>query len=379
MGNLATKSVEERIRVLHVIDSFDLGGAQAVLLNWLKYHDRSKFAVEIATFHATEQSLFMHRMRELRIPLHVLGSRRWLPTHVFKLGWLVVRNRYSVVHCHLYASNWIGKPIARLAGVPAIIAHDQCNDMLRMKSRLVCLIDRCTNRCADAIIAVAESIKEFLIRCEQIPEAKIHILPNGVAESSSTVSRSAAGGVIGGAGRLTRQKNFHKFLAIARALKALDRKYRFRIAGSGPLQAELKRCADSLGIEVDWLGELTSLDPFFSEIDLFLLTSDFEGLPMVIIECLQRGVPVAATAVDGVREQLADAVLLISPEADIRESARHIHELLSDSEQLSRSIVKGRRLVDERFSAKRQIAEIEGLYLRILAARDLKTRASAQL
>jgi L-malate glycosyltransferase len=379
MGNAATKSVEERIRVLHVIDSFDLGGAQTALLNWLKYHDRSKFAVEIATFHATEQSLFMPRVRELQIPLHVLASRRWFPTHVFRLGWLVLRNRYSVVHCHLYASNWIGKPIARLAGVPAIIGHDQCNDLLRVRSGLVRFIDRCANRCADAIIAVAESIKEFLIKREQIPAAKIHVIPNGVAESSSTVCRSRAGRVIGGAGRLTRQKNFHKFLAIARALKALDPKYRFEIAGSGPLEAELKRYADSLGIEIDWLGELTSLDPFFSEIDLFLLTSDFEGLPMVIIESLQRGVPVAATAVDGVREQLADVVLSLSPKADIRESARRIHELLSDSEQLSQWIVKGRDLIEERFLAKRQIVEIEALYVRILGVCDLKTSASAPL
>jgi glycosyltransferase involved in cell wall biosynthesis len=379
MGNVATKSVEERIEVLHVIDSFDLGGAQTALLNWLKYHDRSKFAVEIATFHATEQSLFMPRMRELRIPLHVLASRRWFPIHVLRLGWLVLRKRYSVVHCHLYASNWIGKPIARLAGVPAIISHDQCNDMLRIRSPLVRLVDRYANRCADAIIAVSESIKQFLIRGEQISAAKIQVIPNGVAESSPTVCQPRTGSVIGGAGRLTQQKNFHRFLEIARALKALDAKYRFKIAGSGPLEAELKRYADSLGIEIDWLGELASLDSFFCEIDLFLLTSDFEGSPMVIIESLQQGVPVAATAVDGIREQLADAVLSLSPQAEIRESARRIHELLSDSEQLPQWIDKGRGLVEERFSAKHQIAEMEGLYLRILGARDLKKRTSTHL
>lgn len=368
MGNVATKSLDERIKVLHIIDSFDLGGAQTALLNWLKCHDRSKFAVEIATFHATEQSIFMHRMRELRIPLHVLASRRWFPIHIFRLGWLVLKKRYFVVHCHLYASNWIGKPIARLAGVPAIISHDHCNDMLRIRSPLVCLVDRYANRCADAIIAVAGSIKEFLIKREQISAAKIDVIPIGVAESSSPASQPGTGSVIGGAGRLTQQKNFRRFLEIARALKALDGKYRFKIAGGGPLEAELKRYADSLGIEIDWLGELTSLDSFFCEIDLFLLTSDFEGLPMVIVEALQHGVPVAATAVDGVREQLADVVLSLSPQADSRESARRIHELLSDSEQLPQWIVKGRELVEERFSAKRQIAEMEALYLRILGA-----------
>lgn len=366
MGVPPDKSVERRIKVLHLIDSFDLGGAQTALFNWLKFHDREKFAVELAAFHACEQSLFLERARALNVPLHLLSRRRWFPIYLLRLPWLLVSRRYAIVHCHLFASNWIGKPIAKLFGVPLIVSHDQANYTSRVKWRLVRSIDCWANMCADAVIAVASSIKEFLTKREKIPANKIYVIPNGVAESTPVGLRPEMRRIIGGAGRLTTQKNFHKFLAIAHALKALDGKYTFKVAGSGPLEAELKRHADQLDIEVQWLGELASLDEFFPEIDLFLLTSDFEGLPMVILESLQQGVPVAATAVDGVREQFADTILSLSPGANAQECADRIHELLSDPQRLAQRTVKGQALIKERFSAERQIAQIEALYFRNL-------------
>jgi glycosyltransferase involved in cell wall biosynthesis len=142
------------------------------------------------------------------------------------------------------------------------------------------------------------------------------------------------------------------------------------VAGSGPLEPELKRYASSLHLEVDWLGELESLDQFFGDIDLFLLTSDFEGLPMTLLECLQRGVPAAATAVDGVQEQFGDMILSLSPEASPNMSADRIHQLLSDSERLVRRAVQGQELIKERFSAQSQMAQIEALYLQKLGARS---------
>ncbi|HZC34041.1 MAG TPA: glycosyltransferase [Chthoniobacterales bacterium] len=367
MDKAATKPIEaleEPIKVLHLIDSLDLGGAQTVLFNWLKYRDRSRFAVELATFHATEQSLFMGRARGSGISLHVLSRWRWFPIYLPRLFWLLLRKRYAVVHCHLFASNWIGKPLARLLGVPVIISHDHCNDTLRASSWLARQIDRWANGRANAIITVAASIKDFLVKREKIPDAKIWVIPNGVAGRPGGRPGLGLRRVIGGAGRLARQKNFHRFFAIAHALKALDQRYTFKVAGSGPLEAELKLYAASLHLEVDWLGELKSLDQFFGEIDLFLLTSDFEGLPMSLLECLQQGVPVAATAVDGVKEQFGDTILLLSPEASPATSAERIHQLLFDAEGVARRIVQGQELIRERFSAESQMAQIEELYRR---------------
>jgi glycosyltransferase involved in cell wall biosynthesis len=366
----ARKRVEarnaRRIRVLHLIDSLELGGAQTALLAWLTSHDRSRFEVHLASMHGTRKSLFYKRAEQLGIPVIFLSPRRLVPIYLFRLPLLMLRRRYDVAHCHLFASNWLGKPSGRFLGVPVVISHDHCNDSFRTNSMLVTLIDRLTNRFADGIFAVSASVKDYLIRFEKVASAKIRIIPPGLPDRM--LSRPARGlaKVIGGAGRLVPQKNFSRFLRIASALLKLDDSYRFVIAGSGPLEADLKREASTLGVNVEWFGVEPSLDRFFGEIDLYLLTSDFEGLPMVLLEALQHGVPVAAMAVDGIREEFSDEILLLNPAGDNRELGLLIHSALQNQTELLNQIQRGKELVSRRFSARHQIREMEQVYLDLL-------------
>jgi glycosyltransferase involved in cell wall biosynthesis len=366
----ARKRVEarnaRRIRVLHLIDSLELGGAQTALLAWLTSHDRSRFEVHLASMHGTRKSLFYKRAEQLGIPVIFLSPRRLVPIYLFRLPLLMLRRRYDVAHCHLFASNWLGKPSGRFLGVPVVISHDHCNDSFRTNSMLVTLIDRLTNRFADGIFAVSASVKDYLIRFEKVASAKIRIIPPGLPDRM--LSRPARGfaKVIGGAGRLVPQKNFSRFLRIASALLKLDDSYRFVIAGSGPLEADLKREASALGVNVEWFGVEPSLDRFFGEIDLYLLTSDFEGLPMVLLEALQHGVPVAAMAVDGIREEFSDEILLLNPAGDDRELGLLIHSALQNQTELLNQIQRGKELVSRRFSARHQIREMEQVYLDLL-------------
>lgn len=355
-----------RIPVLHLIDSLELGGAQTALLAWLATHNQTRFEVHLAMMHGTRKSLFYERARELRIPVISLSPRRWLPFYFFRLPLLMLRNRYEVVHCHLFASNWLGKPIARLLGVPVVISHDQCNDSFRTNSRLVTLIDRLTNRCADQIFAVSASIQKYLVTFEKVSSLKIRIIPNGVSDRVQSQRSRGIAKIIGGAGRLVPQKNFSRFLRIARMLVEIDSSYRFVIAGSGPLEVELKREAAELDVNVEWFGFESSLDRFFDEIDLYLLTSDFEGLPMTLLEALQQGVPVAAMAVDGIREEFSDEILLLNPAGNDRELGQLIHSALQNQTESAKMIQRGKEIVSRRFSARQQIREMEQVYLDLL-------------
>jgi L-malate glycosyltransferase len=364
----------KRIRVLHLIDSLELGGAQTALLAWLSSHDRSKFEVHLASMHGTRKSLFYQRAQLLGIPLILLSPRRFVPVYFFLLPLLLLRGRYDVAHCHLLASNWLGKPCARLLGVPVVISHDQCNDSFRANSALVTTIDRLTNRCADSIFAVSASVKDYLIAFEKVSPAKIRIVPTGLPDLAQNRRTRGFARVVGGAGRFVAQKNFGRFLRIARVLLDIDDSYRFIIAGSGPLEAELKREAARLGVNVQWFGVETTLDRFFGEIDMYLLTSDFEGLPMALLEALQQGVPVAAMAVDGIRDEFSDELLLLNPTGDDRELGRLIHSALENQAELSTRIQRGKEIVSRRFSARRQMREMEQVYLNLLQEKRARPR-----
>src|ERR1700730_4007629 len=241
-----------RIRVLHLIDSLELGGAQTALLAWLTSYDRSRFEVHLASMHGTRKSLYYDRAEQLGIPVIFLSPRRFVPLYLFRLPLLLLRGRYEVAHCHLFASNWLGKPFARLLGVPVVISHDQCNDSFRANSTLVTLIDRLSNRCADQIFAVSASVRDYLIAFEKVRSARIRIIPNGLPDRAQSRRARCFAKIIGGAGRLVLKKTFGRFLRIARMLTEIDDSYRFVIAGSGPLEVELKREAAELGVNVEW-------------------------------------------------------------------------------------------------------------------------------
>jgi L-malate glycosyltransferase len=364
---------DQRIRVLHLVDSLELGGAQTALLAWLQSHDRQRFEVHVAAMHGTEKSLFYERFERLGIRLILLSPGRLWPVYLLRLPLQIARCRYQVVHCHLFASNWLGKPLARLLGVPVVISHDQCNDAFRLNSPVVTWIDRLANRCADKIVAVSESVRDFLVAAEEIPPAKIEVIPNGVPDAEVAVGRHAStaptrrvsgrGKRIGGAGRLVPQKNFRRFIHIGKLLREIDSSYQFTVAGAGPLETELKR----EGPLIEWRGVEPSLDKFFNEIDFFLMTSDFEGMPMALLEAMQKGVPAGAVAVDGIREQFSSAeLLLLDPLADDREIARQIHTRLQDAPAVSEQAGAARALVERRFSARRQIRSMEQMYMELL-------------
>jgi glycosyltransferase involved in cell wall biosynthesis len=364
-GTMSSK--ERRVRILHLIDSLELGGAQTALFAWLESHDRSRFEVHLAAMHGTTKSLFFERARELKIPLILLSPQRWIPFYLFRLPFRLFLGRYDIVHCHLFASNWLGKPLARVFGVPVVISQDQCNDAFRAASVLNTWIDRFANQFADQILAVSRSIRDYLVLYEKVSPAKILVIPNGISERPIIECRDGPGKLIGGAGRLVPQKNFERFLRVAQKLQRIDASYQFTIAGSGPLDHFLRERARELGVHVEWPDVQPSLDRFFRSIDLFLLTSDFEGLPMTVLEALQFGVPVAAMAVDGIREEFTDEVALLDPAWADAEIAQRIHALLRNRSELAAQIQRGVDLVARRFSARTQIREIEQVYLELLA------------
>jgi glycosyltransferase involved in cell wall biosynthesis len=159
------------------------------------------------------------------------------------------------------------------------------------------------------------------------------------------------------------QKNFQKFIRVAKILREIDSSYQFTIAGTGPLETQLKR----EGTIIEWRGSEPSLERFFSEIDFFLMTSDFEGMPMALLEAMQKEIPAAAVAVDGIREKFSPSeLLLLDPSADDREVARQIHARIQDSRALFEQARAARELIEHRFSAPQQIRSIEQMYIESL-------------
>ena len=361
-----------KYRVLHVIDSFDLGGAQTALLNLIRCTDRARFEPEVACMHG--RGVFWEDVAALGVPVHSLSPSKWLPLYVWRLARLLATRRFDIVHCHLFGANWIAKPVAALLGVRVRINHDQCNDRLRHDSRLARWLDTVTNRLSTHVCAVSKSTRDFLVEREAMPETRVSVVYNGVdvarfTPAKADAHRIAGAPLVAGVGRLVAQKDFTLFLEVAAELARRNADVRFVIAGTGPEEAALKARAAALGIaeRVRFAGHVADPREIYSAADVLLLTSRYEGTPLTVLEAMASGVPVVAPKLDGLEEIFVDGAdsFLVRPGAR-QQFADRVAELLASAELRARLSAAARAKVTASFSAKTMAVQVEAIYLRHL-------------
>jgi glycosyltransferase involved in cell wall biosynthesis len=197
------------------------------------------------------------------------------------------------------------------------------------------------------------------------------LLPNVVDTDKFRPGVAHGGGYIRilGMGRLVTQKRFDRFLRVLAAVaKNTGIPVRGFIAGAGPLRAELMQHAAMPGLsEVEFLDALPEPSSLFREADIFLLTSDHEGTPNVVLEAMASGLPVVATSVGGTTEivQQGKTGLLAEPE-DERTLAELVGQLVENG-PLRETLGKAARCyVEEHHAVHRLPGMLSGLYQRVL-------------
>lgn len=358
------------IRVLHVIDSLDLGGAQAVVVNLARFRDQEKFDVAVAAMHG--RGVFAERLEAEGVRVISLSDGKLPPLYLLALPSLLRRERFDVVHFHLFGSNWIAKPLAVACGVRVRVNHDHCNDRSRTGWRL--LADRLTNRWSSHVLAVSHSTADDVIRRVGVPASRVTCLPNGVDTArfypagleEREVARAGLGVgagkvLVAGLGRLHPQKNWPLFLAVAREFSEVE----FVIAGTGPEEARLRAAA---GGNVRFVGFRDPAE-VLAAADVFLLTSDYEGMPMTLLEAMSCGVAPVVSAVDGCRDILGDGAGGLMAEAgNVGDFAAKLGPLIASAEERTALGSAARDKVLRTYDARAQTAVVEALYRKLLTA-----------
>lgn len=368
-------------KVLHVIDSLDLGGAQTFLLELVKHHDRTRHLPEVACMHG--RGVYAKAFEEEGIAVHSLSPGKFPPLYLPNFWRLMRSGGYDILHFHLFGANLCAKPLAIMAGHSAIIVHDQCNDASREKNPLLLAADAFWNRSSDRVIAVSESTRSYLLEREDLPDDLVTVIPNGIdaevfkpaSEPQREESRDAVGiprdcFVIGGVGRLVAQKNFTLFMDIAARILSRNPSAVFVIAGTGPQGEELKAKAATLGIadRVRFLGHVSDRLALYHALDALLMTSDFEGTPMVLLEAMACGLPVVASAVDGIAEVCSDGkdAILVAP-GDEPRFASSVECILRNPE-FGRALGKeARNAILEGYGIRGLVTGIERVYDEVLS------------
>ena len=323
--------------------------------------------------------VFKERLERIGVPVHSLSSHRWLPSYVPRLIGHIASARFDVVHCHLLGANLIAKPLAALLRTPVRINHDHCNDKATLSAPMR-TADRWLNGLSNHIIAVSESTRAGLLATGVAPE-RVTTIHNGLDLASycprpeeriaarQKLGIPADAFIVGGIGRLTFLKNFAFFVKVAEEVCAKTPNAHFVIAGTGPDESALRAqiAASGMNDRIRLLGFVADPAGLYPALDVLLLTSRFEGLPMTILEAMACGIGIVASDLDGMREILENGThASLVKSDDAAAFAACVKELVAQPELLRVRVEAALRLVRERFSAEAMTRSVEAIYDRCL-------------
>lgn len=356
------------IKLIQVITDTNIGGAGIWLLNFLSSYDRGKLDVSVAL---PENSMLEERVVKLGVPVHIvknIADSSYSREGISEFIKLFKKEKPQVIHSHASLSARIA---ARRCGI-SIVNTRHCLE--GRKSFPKSIVYRFINNAlSDAVIAVSEAVADNLRR-DGIKENKLHVVYNGVAPLSPMTDEEKQSKrrelgipeentVIGLVARLEAVKRHDVFLKAAAKLK--DKPISFVIVGDGSLRDRLEKTAAELGIseKVVFTGYIGNMNEIADVLDVTVLSSESEALPISLIEAMTLSKPCVSTDCGGTKEIISDGKSgFIVPTEDCERLAEKL-ALLADSKELRQAFGnEGGRLAAEKFSVNTMCDTLLSIY-----------------
>ncbi len=353
-----------RLPIAIFVDRFIPGGTQHQMIELLRRIDRRTFDVHPVCFH--DDGPWTARVAELgdpitRFPIH--GFKR--PTTVHQLlrfaRWCREQN-IAVVHAWDIYSNIFGLPGAALAGVPLRIGSRRGLGGPPAVRRLQTLACRAAHR----MVANSRAAANQLI-AQGVSELRIDIIPNGIDLSLFPPRQNGPRPrTIASVARLWPEKRIDVLIAAVPRVLKLHPDAEFMIVGDGPCRDSLVAQARDLGVlpHVRFMGHRDDVPAVLAMADVFVLSSESEASPNVILEAMAAGLPVVASRVGGIPELVSDGVTgHLVPPAEPEALATALSALLGSP---GRAIAFGkaaRARIEQQNSFERMVAQFESLYM----------------
>lgn len=363
------------VRVFHLIKSLGRGGAEMLLPEGLRHSDRERFTFAYGYF-LPGKTAMVSALEEQGAPVTCFAAPSNM--RILLSAWRVASAlrawNADILHCHLPLAGAVGRVAGRLAGVPVVYTEHNRMERYHPATRWLNLA---TWRWQAQVIAVSADV-EASIRAHVQGPVPVRTILNGV--DTTTFSRRAveASGlratlhipadapIIGTVAVFRAQKRLDRWLEAARIVREYIPNAHFVLVGDGPLAPALHTLAVQYGMDgyVRFAGLQEDVRSYLANFDLLLMSSDFEGLPVALLEAMAMECPVVSTVVGGVPEVVRDGEtgVLVS-QRDARSLADACIRLLNAPDERARLARAARMLVHARFGMRRMMAELEEVYL----------------
>jgi len=363
-----------RTKVLHIIKSLGRGGAETLLPETLRLHDQQKFEFHYVYFlpwkNQLEETITQNGGEVICLPssnnIQIIWKLKSLINYV-------KQNEIQLIHCHLPWAGIVGRLVHKFTGIPVIYTEHNKQERYHFLTKWM---NRLTFNWQTAAIAVSNDV-EVSIRENIHPTIPVQTILNGVntdyfqrdcgkgKEIRSALGIPAEALVVGTVSVFRFQKRLKEWLEVfAQALENNPQLYGI-IVGDGPLREDVERHRRQLGLEerVILAGLQTDVKPYYAAMDVFMMTSLFEGLPISMLEAMSMECVIITTDAGGIKDVIRDGVdgRIVSTD-QWNQLAEILVELSADKSLIVNYSKSARQRVQTSFSLTTMVHHLETLY-----------------
>jgi len=372
-----------RWQIVFLITGLAYGGAETQLVNLVTSLKKRGWEVRVVSMLSPQA--FTEELKEAGIPILTLNMRRGVadPRAVFRLVKILREWKPDIVHSHMVHANLLARVVRIFCKIPVLIstAHS-INEGGRWRE----VAYRLTDPLADLTTNVSRAAVERYIRVGAAPKNKIRFMPNGI-DTTKFKPNKAAGqrlrnelGVVNyfvwlAVGRFEEAKDYPNMLRAFSMIVSKKTDVVLLLVGQGSLMEEVKKIASELNLEdkVQFLGVRRDVPDLMNAADAYVMSSAWEGMPMVLLEAGACGLPVVATDVGGNSEVVLNGKTgFIVPPRNPETLAQAMEKMMALPKEKRLEMGKaGRAYIEANYSLEHVVDQWEALYMELLQRKGL--------
>lgn len=322
-------------------------------------------------------SAFVEELESAGIPIHNLNIRN-NPFGLFRLVSILRKFNPTVVHGHMFHANLLARFVRLFYKFPVLVctAHSVYEG-----GRLRNFAYRFSDSLCDLTTQICQAGMDRYIRIGAVPKGKIRFVPNGVnvarffpdLDVRSQIRRDFDIGnnfVWLAVGRHDEVKDYPNLIRAFCQARVVNNNALLLLVGDGPLRSEIEQLVASLGLLkfVRFLGIRQDIPALMNAADAYVMSSRFEGMPIVLLEAAATGLPVLATRVGGISEVIHDGIsgMLVAEEDSNALASSMVSMMNLSTQSLLRMGRNGLEFVMSRYTLSSVVDQWEMIYHQLL-------------